>query len=483
MRWLRERAQATPNQPFLDGYTYKTIYERTVLQAGFLSAVVRGENRIGLCSENSVDMAVMLFALWSLGKEVFLVNPHLTVAEQEQQALDLKVHLIFASPTVQERVEATCNGRFCRPHHSAVNEVAWRTWSALPPMDETSRMRLVQCFEGLLVPPLMDQAIAAIMNTSATTGSVKSVPLRWGQIEAHVKASAKVLGVTPTDNWLTVLPMFHVSGLSIILRTLYNGAAATIMSSFDEDKVVKGITSGELTMVSLVPTVLQRIVDRIDKHALRVVLLGGEFIPDALVETCLAKDMPIFKTYGMTETFAQSATVNVLEHPDKRQAVGKPLPGVVIEVRNPDETGIGEIWLQSPMLMTGYLGKPPIVGFFNTDDMGYLDKAGYLYIVNRRQDIIISGGENIYPKELEDCLYRLPGVTECAVVPKEDERWGQVPILYYAGEASVKAVKEHLSENLGRYKQPKAICRLARLPRNNSGKIMRRTLIDEAADM
>ena len=126
------------------------------------------------------------------------------------------------------------------------------------------------------------------------------------------------------------------------------------MSSFDEDKVVKGITSGELTMVSLVPTVLQRIVDRIDKHALRVVLLGGEFIPDALVETCLAKDMPIFKTYGMTETFAQSATVNVLEHPDKRQAVGKPLPGVVIEVRNPDETGIGEIWLQSPMLMTGY---------------------------------------------------------------------------------------------------------------------------------
>ena len=175
--------------------------------------------------------------------------------------------------------------------------------------------------------------------------------------------------------------------------------------------------------------------------------------------------------------------MNVLAHPDKRQAVGKPLPGVVIEVRNPDETGIGEIWLQSPMLMTGYLGKPPIVGFFNTDDMGYLDEDGYLYIVNRRQDIIISGGENIYPKELEDCLYRLPGVTECAVVPKADERWGQVPILYYAGEASVKAVKEHLSENLGRYKQPKAICRLAKLPRNNSGKIMRRTLIDEAADM
>mgnify|MGYP000556170493 CR=1 FL=1 len=112
MRWLRERAQATPNQPFLDGYTYKTIYERTVLQAGFLSAVVRGENRIGLCSENSVDMAVMLFAFMVLRERSILVNPHLTVQEQEQQALDLGVHLIFASPTVQERVEATCNGRF-----------------------------------------------------------------------------------------------------------------------------------------------------------------------------------------------------------------------------------------------------------------------------------------------------------------------------------------------------------------------------------
>ena len=145
------------------------------------------------------------------------------------------------------------------------------------------------------MPPLMDQAIAAIMNTSATTGSVKSVPLRWGQIEAHVKASAKVLGVSPNDNWLTVLPMFHVSGLSIILRTLYNGTAATIMSSFDEAKVIAGITSGKLTMVSLVPTVLQRIIDRIDNHALRVVLLGGEFIPDALVENCLAKAMPILR--------------------------------------------------------------------------------------------------------------------------------------------------------------------------------------------
>lgn len=483
MRWLRERAQATPNQPFLDGYTYKTIYECTVLQAGFLESVVRDDTRLGLCSENSVHMAITLFALWSLGKEIFLINPHLTVAEQEEQAQALGVKLIFASPVVQEKVEATCNGRFCRPHHSSVNEVAWRTWPQIPPMDEASRTRLVQSFEGLLVPPLMDQAIAAIMNTSATTGTVKSVPLRWGQIEAHVKASAKVLGVDPKDNWLTVLPMFHASGLSIILRTLYNGTAATIMSSFDEDRVVAAITAGKLTMVSLVPTVLQRIVDRITTHTLRVVLLGGEFIPNALVDTCLAKAMPIFKTYGMTETFAQSATVNVLAKPDKREAVGKPLPGVVIEVRNPDEAGIGEIWLQSPMLMTGYLGQPPIVGFFNTDDMGYLDDDGYLYIVNRRQDIIISGGENIYPKELEDCLYRLPGVTECAVVPKADERWGQVPILYYAGDASVKAVKEHLLNHLGRYKQPKAICRLAKLPRNNSGKILRRTLMEEAADM
>ena len=370
------------------------------------------------------------------------------------------------------------------------------------------------------------------MTTSATTGKVKSVPLRWGQIEAHVRASAQVLGVTDCDNWLIVLPMFHVSGLSILMRTLFNGTAATIYSSFDEEAVLNVIKLGKINMVSLVPTVLQRLVHKIEAHQLRVVLLGGEFIPNALVEACLAKGLPIFKTYGMTETFAQSTTVNISAYPNKWQSVGQPLPGVTIDIRPLQASGmkdldagqvelnskvraeqaevnskeceaqtelnskvrveqvtvnpkaydeqvplIGEVWIQSPMVMKGYLGQPPIEGFFNTDDMGYVDEDGFLYIVNRRKDIIISGGENIYPKEIEDVLYKLDGVTECAVVPKVDSKWGQVPVLYYAGEPEETAVAAYLKQHLGRYKQPKEIYKLGALPRNSSGKILRRALV------
>lgn len=534
MRWLREQVENRPDQSFLNGYSYKQIYNQAILLVGFLNPTIAKRKRIGVCSENSLQLAIVLFALWLSGKEVFLINPQLSVEERMSQAVELGVDLVFTSPQVQARVVAEqeaadgeqlkvgkaqlCSLAGCVSAALAQirfiegNEehlVQWQSIPALPLMDEQTGRRLVALFEQLVpthekvsskvITDADDDAIAAIMTTSATTGKVKAVPLRWGQIEAHVKASAQVLGVAPEDNWLIVLPMFHVSGLSILMRTLYNGTAATIHSGFDEDAVLKAIETGKINMMSLVPTVLQRLVNKIKHHQLRVILLGGEFIPNALVEACLAKQLPIFKTYGMTETFAQSTTVDILKYPQKWQSVGKPLPGVVIEIRPlhakgvEDSVGslatgatgatrftedeIGEIWISSPMVMKGYLGQAPIQGFFNTDDMGYVDEDGFLYIVNRRKDIIISGGENIYPKEIEDVLYTLDGIRECAVVPKADEKWGQVPVLYYAGAADPATVESHLRRHLGRYKQPKTIHKLEALPRNSSGKILRRALM------
>ena len=547
MRWLREQAQQRPNQSFLNGYSYKEIYNRAVLMAGFLDAGVKHRTRVGVCSENSVEMAVLLAALWLLGKEVFLVNPQLTVEERMAQAHMLQVDLIYTSPEVERKVVAeqeaadsdllergktrVCSLAGCINASVAQIRyeeklVQWQTMPALPLMDLKTAYSLVSCFEKLLVPVdrLTDDSIAAIMSTSATTGKMKAVPLRWGQIAAHVKASAQVLGRTDEDNWLIVLPMFHVSGLSILMRTLYNGTAATIHKGFDENAVLTVITTKKINMVSLVPTVLQRIVDRISTHALRVILLGGEFIPNALVETCIAKQLPIFKTYGMTETFAQSTTVDILKYPDKWRSVGRPLPGVNIEIRpfnenaeelangpsndksnesngepknerkdefqdefrdepkeslkdKPNDEAYGEIWLTSPMLMTGYLGQEPVNGAFNTDDLGYVDEDGFLYVVNRRKDIIISGGENIYPREIEDILYEMPGLKECAVVPKADAKWGQIPVLFYAGTVDEAAIRDFLKARLGRYKQPKEFHKLPQLPRNSSGKIVRKDLI------
>ena len=210
------------------------------------------------------------------------------------------------------------------------------------------------------------------MNTSATSGEFKSVPLRWKQFSAHVKASQKSIGITTMDNWLLVLPMYHISGLTILMRSLYNGTQITILEKFDEEKVLILIETGIINIISIVPTMLNRIVEKIKKHKLRVVLIGGEFIPKVLVEKSIKKNIPLYKTYGMTETTSQSTTFSVLDYPEKIDSVGIPLENVNICIANPDKDGIGEVLINSPMLMDGYLGKEDISGYFNTEDVGYI---------------------------------------------------------------------------------------------------------------
>jgi len=280
-----------------------------------------------------------------------------------------------------------------------------------------------------------------------------------------------------------VLPLFHVSGLSILMRSLYNGTAMTIMESYDEEQVLQYIHDGRINMMSLVPTILKKLEPRITQHQLRVILLGGEFIPRPLVDACVAKQLPIYKTYGMTETFSQSVTMPVLSNLNKLDSVGKPLPRMTIHIVNPDVDGVGEIHLNGPMVMSGYINREPIHGDFNTDDMGYLDEDGFLYILNRRTDLIISGGENIYPKEIEDTVYAMQGVKECAVIPVADTKWGQVPALFVAfddidalGTDSKMIVRDYISSKLAKYKVPKYITIMDALPRNGTGKIMRKSL-------
>jgi len=330
--------------------------------------------------------------------------------------------------------------------------------------------------EVKLIEEFEDESIAVIMNTSATTGEFKSVPLRWEQFSAHVKASLKSIGVTTLDNWLLVLPMYHISGLTILMRSLYNGTQMTILEKFDEEQILSLIERGIINIISIVPTMLNRIVERIEKHKLRVVLVGGEFIPKALVEKSVIRNIPLYKTYGMTETTSQSTTFSVLEYPEKIDSVGIPLENVDIRIENPDEKGIGEVLIKSPMLMDGYLGKENISGYFNTEDVGYLDEDGFLNIIARRKNVIISGGENIYPKEIENILYAHPKINECVVVGHIDEKWGQVPVLYLVSSLGEHEILEYLSNKLAKYKIPKKIIYLEELPKNSVGKILKKDL-------
>ena len=459
MEWLRYGKQYYPNRICMNNYTYQDIYSAVVNVATRLQTL--SDTRIAIVSDNSVTMAVYLLAAMLVRKEVLLLNVHLTAGEIEKQLCQLHITTVLHSAKRRTQVPASVIAIEFEFVEAMLHDIAEDTF------DWT----------------FAEHDIAAIMNTSATTGQFKSVPLRWGQIKAHVQASQEVLGRSEQDNWLMVLPLFHVSGLSILMRSLYNGTAMTIMESYDEEQVLQCIHDGRINMMSLVPTILKNLEPRITHHQLRVILLGGEFIPRPLVDACVAKQLPIYKTYGMTETFSQSVTMPVLLNLNKLDSVGKPLPGMTVHIVNPDVDGVGEIHLNGPMVMRGYINREPIHGDFNTDDMGYVDEDGFLYILNRRTDLIISGGENIYPKEIEDTVYAMQGVKECAVIPVADTKWGQVPALFVAfddidalGTDSKMIVRDYISSKLAKYKVPKYITIMDALPRNGTGKIMRKSL-------
>ena len=457
MDWLRYGAKHYPNRICINEYTYNDIYRSVVHVARKLEPLQA--SRIAILSDNSVMMAIYVLATMVVHKELLLLNVHLKPKEIENQLAQLDVTTVLHSVERREQLP------------NSISTIVFESLERILSVEEAD-----DTFDWTFE----DRDIAAIMNTSATTGQFKSVPLRWGQIRAHVQASKEVLGKTEQDNWLMVLPLFHVSGLSILLRSLYNGTAVTILPKYDEAQVLKLIESESINMMSLVPTILTQLEPSISHHKLRVILLGGEFIPMALIDACEKKSLPIYKTYGMTETFSQSVTFSVLDYPHKRDSVGKPLPGVQVRIDKPDADGVGEIHLTGPMVMTGYIDKEPIDGDLNTDDIGYVDEDGFVYILNRRKDLIISGGENIYPKELEDLVYTLPSVKECAVVPVPDPKWGQVPALFVAfhdGESmTADEIVSFMTKSLAKYKVPKYVKILSALPRNGTGKIVRNEL-------
>ncbi|UWG98691.1 o-succinylbenzoate--CoA ligase [Dehalobacter sp. DCM] len=479
MNWLEKQALEKPDKRFVNALTFSEVYELTADLAARLSTYVQNQCRVALFSNNSERMILIFLSLQLLQKEVLLLNTRLTETEIEEQCEKLDIRLVIAQNNKTFPSLAAKNGITDARQWLLFDEIFSRYAAKSDPGGDDIT---ISADKVSLAEEFRPEQIAVIMNTSATTGDFKSVPLRWKQFLAHVQASQQCLGMSNQDNWLMVLPMYHISGLTILLRSLYNGTSVTVMERFDEEQTVSLIKNGTVNMLSVVPTMLSRIIDRIQEHHLRLVLTGGEFIPEPLVEKCLNKRIPIYKTYGMTETTSQAVTFSVLEFPEKKAAVGKALPHVKLRISNPDSDGSGEVHIASPMVMDGYLGKEPVKGYFNTEDIGYLDDEGFLYILDRRKNIIISGGENIYPREIESTLYQHPDMVECAVVSRKDPVWGQVPVLFAVTSMDTEAIRQYLGTYLAKYKLPRDIILLTELPRNATGKIARKDLEKMAED-
>jgi len=328
----------------------------------------------------------------------------------------------------------------------------------------------------------------AVMFTSGTSGKSRGAILSRSAFEASARASAANLPWRPNDRWLLCMPLAHVGGLSIVTRCLHGRQAVVFHSKFDVEAVLRSIGSEGITRVSLVPTMLFDLLasDRDNLLAkLDTVLLGGAATAPALLEECARRNIRALTTYGLTEACSQVTTQAPRDPGSVVLGSGRPLAGVEMQITRADGSGcepgeIGSISIRGASLMRGYVGEAPIANsFFDTGDMGSFDENGALHLASRKKDLIISGGENVYPLEVEAALLACEGVEGAVVFGAPDARWGeQVAAVIVAGSTfDEERAHVQLRRSLAAFKLPRALVIARELPKSEGGKIARAEVV------
>ena len=318
-------------------------------------------------------------------------------------------------------------------------------------------------------------AAATVVHTSGTTAEPKAVALTVGNWTWNALGSALALGLDPHDRWLCTLPLSHVGGLAILLRSAIYGTTVVLHERFDTEATLTAIERDRVTLVSLVPTTLERLLDAGLKapNTLRVALIGGGPLAPVLAAQAREAGIPVAQTYGMTEACSQVAT----SLPGEPGTAGRPLVGTRVEVA-PD----GEILVTGPTVAPDAADPD---GRLHTGDCGMLDDRGRLAITGRKADTIVSGGENVAPAEVEAALLEHPAVADAGVHGRPDPRWGEAVVatvvLHDGSHAEAEELRAHVASQLARYKVPKEIVFTATLPRTASGKLRRRELSNDPA--
>lgn len=471
--WLSARRRASPDKVALYWATrscsFRELDTQVQLWAGRLTALgVKRGQVVAVLAHNCPDYLYLTFALARLGAVLLTLNTRLTDLELRYQLEAAGASLLLAEAALLAPLKTTLS---C---------VTLERAAELPVADvAATRFSLDTRF--------------CLLFTSGTTGQPKAVQLSLGNFCHSASSSAVRLGVHPDDNWLCTLPLYHVGGLSILLRSCLYGTAVTLYQGFDVWAVKAALESGDITLVSLVPTQLYRLLEAgLSPHPrLRLVLLGGAAAGEDVLLQASARGLPVATTYGLTEACSQVATALPNELAKKPGTVGKPL--LFTRVRVLDDAGndvapgiIGTVFIKGPQLMLGYLGATARThgnGWFDTGDLGYFDAEGDLFIVQRRRDLIVSGGENVYPAEVEAVLRQHEDVLEVSVLGASDPEWGQrvaAAIVLREGKDAqhIEGELEQLClAKLAAYKRPRVYAFLSALPLTPSGKVKKHDLL------
>ena len=499
--WLGRRAAETPAAPALLRGDLALSYADLADRVDALSRALRregiapGEPLAALCG-GALETALCLHAAQRCGAVLLPLNTRLAAAELRFQLEDAGARALV------------CDAPFAAAACALARETAVSALELSLAPDGGPALRRIaaspRAAASLCDAPLCTEAKPeaplAWLYTSGTTGRPKAAELSHASFVASARGHAALLGLAAGEGWLACLPLFHVGGLSILVRCALAGALAELHDRFDAESVCRSLASGRIAVVSLVPTLLARVLDawraRPAPPALRCVLLGGAAAEPGLLERARAMGFPVAPTYGLTEAASQVAT---RPPGDARAPLGarlRPLPGTALRIEAEDGTPlargeVGEVCVRGATLFTRYVGRPEATraalrgGWLHTGDLGRLDAEGRLEILDRRADLIVSGGENVYPAEVEAVLLEHASIAEAAVVARPDAAWGARPLAFVVLRAGAPldpaALARHCRARLAGYKVPVEFRACAALPRNASGKLLRSALRDAAA--
>ena len=481
--WGALRARTHPTHGALEcsgeAWDYATLEARVASAAGALRAEgVEAGEPVAVLASNGLPIARFAHAIPRAGALFMPLNARLSVSEITYQLRDSRARLLLHDASLSPLAHAAAAEAGVRT--LAVEDARWDAGAPVP------------------APASIEADRAhSVIYTSGTTGRPKGALLTHGNFHWSAVASAANLGVEDDDRWLACMPLFHVGGLSILLRSAIYGTTAVIHERFEEARVDRALREERITLLSVVATMLQRVF-AVSSDAfpptLRAVLLGGGPAPRPLLEEAARRSMPVLQTYGLTETCSQVATLGQADALRKLGSAGLPLltSTLRIEVDGRDaEVGeVGEILVAGPTVCAGYLHRPDATaaairdGWLHTGDLGWRDDEGHLYVADRRDDLIVSGGENVYPAEVESALLEHPAIEEAAVVGLPDDRWGARVVAVVVPHAGVEApstsaIEAHLRERLAGYKVPREVIVEAEpLPRTASGKLPRHLVRD-----
>jgi O-succinylbenzoic acid--CoA ligase len=479
--WLWERARREPDKLALlcgdEALSFAQLAERAELAGARLAGLgVRPGDRVALLMDSSVRTVELIHAAQRIGAALVPLNTRLAPPEIEALIRAARPRVVIHDPVYRGWLKDAASGTACLVESESGFE-------SLKPA----------ALEKLA--PIRPDAVHTIIFTSGTTGTPKGAMLTNANHFATASAARENVGAEPFDRWLDFLPLYHVGGLSIILRSVIDGATVILHRGFDPHRANLAIRTHAVTLFSVVATMLARMLDDNGDEpyppSLRCVLVGGGPVAPALVERAIRLGVPVAPTYGLTETASQVATARPEEVRLRGASCGRPLPGVSIRIENPDAAGRGEVLVSAPSVMAGYFRDEDATraaireGWLHTGDIGHFDEEGCLHIDDRRSDLIVTGGENVYPAEVEAVLLAHPMVAEAGVYGLSDPLWGHrveaAVVLRNAGSVGEAELRQWCSERLARFKVPKMIRFVGSLPRTASGKVRRGMLRREAS--